>query len=243
MAGLFRKIASAFVQVESAPASPGADSGLTSEADALIAQLEGSAGTTGDDLLDAEPLPDAPASSLPADTLAVLNMKPDEVYAQAGLVDGPAAAPRVVRMLVGLAQFPPPQQLAMLRALDSADDSWSEEEVLADARTRQGALRQHLQSIEQARATRLSALEQQTRDTSEQRQSTLAEIDAQMVELTKLREQALAESAAALAELETQKQEVELAADQSRRSITEVVNHLSALVSFFTSGGPPPRVG
>jgi hypothetical protein len=168
-------------------------------------------------------------------------MTPDAVYVSAGLADSPSASPRVLKMLTGLAQFPPPQQLAMVRALDAADDSWSEDEVLADARARQGALRQHLQNIERARADRLAALEQQTRETQELRQKTLAEIDAQVAELTKLREQAVSESAGALADLERQKQDVELAADRSRRTINDFVNHLGNLVSFFTSGGPPPR--
>jgi hypothetical protein len=238
MAGLFRKIASAFVELDASGRSvePAPSGDATSEADALIAQLEGTTSAA-----PPEPEP-PPPSALSPDTAAVLGMSAEQVYGAAGLADGPSSAPRVSKMLAGLAQFPPPQQLAMIRALDAADDSWSEEEVLADARARQGALRDHLQRVERARADQLQALEQKTRDTQDLRQKTLAEIDAQMAELTKLREQAVADSAAALSDLDRQKQDVEVAADQARRGITEVVNRLGVLVTFFTSGGPPPRV-
>jgi hypothetical protein len=233
MAGLFKKIASAFVQMDASAPDPAPAGDV--DADALIAELEGSVAADG-----GAP-PPLPPPSLPADTLAVLEMTPDEIYAANGLADGPSSSPRVAKMLAGLAAFPPAQQLAMLRALDAADDTWSEDEVLADARTRQGALRQHLQDIERARAERLQSLEQKTRETQETRQATLAEIDAQIAELTKLRDQAVSESASALADLERQKQDVELAADKSRKAINEFVGHLGTLVSFFTSGGPPPR--
>lgn len=240
MSGVFRKIARVFVEIddsrtaasEAAPDSAGLDPGA--DAAELLARLDGTFAPTTS--TPAEPsAPPVPSAS--PDTSSVLDATEEQIFAQQGIADAAGSAVRVTKMLQGLAQFPPAQQLAMVRALDAADDTWSEAMVLTDARARQAALRAHLLKIEQARASRVAAIEQESRAAQATRAAQLTEIDGQIAELTRLREQAVAEAAQTLAGLEQQKQSVELGADAARRRLDEAIARFGALLGFFGGAG------
>src|SRR5262249_38133530 len=137
------------------------------------------------------------------------------------------------RMIAGLSMFPPEQQVVMVRAMDQADDTWSEDQVLDDARRRQSVLRGHLQSVEEERAARIQALDAQIQSTQGQGRQLLEDLDRRIGELQIQREAAIADATAAVAQLEQQKKALEDQAEQSRRGITHVINALSGLMGFF----------
>jgi len=242
---LFRKIASAFVEIDpkAAPAAaePGGETSAALEAE--LAALEGSATTlpSGAGSQAVVKLAPPPSAALPAETQSLLALTPEQVFSEAGFVETPASAPRLLKMLAGLAAFPPAQQLAMLRAMDAADDTWSEAEVSADAERRQKALEAHLSRIEQTRQGRASALDQQAAGAQESRVATLAEIDRQIAELMKLREDAITECAQQVAAVDREKRELDLAAMEARNRTLAAAQQLGQLGAFFTAGGPPPR--
>jgi len=241
MAGFFKKIASAFVELDSSSPSSGAAVDTSAAIEAELAALEGQPNATGGAPSQAAQLAPAPEAALPAETQALLSLTPDGVFAEARFTETPASAPRVVKMLAGLAQFPHPQQLAMLRALDAADDSWSESEVTQDAQSRQATLEAHLTRIEQTRQGRLLALDQQGAVAQETRVATLAEIDRQIAELMKLREDAITECANSMASVDREKRELEMATMDARNRTLAAAQQLGQLVAFFSAGGPPPR--
>lgn len=243
MAGPFwRKVASAFVELPDPPKPAPEIPDVSADLDELLASVP-DVPEAPEPTPATRPAPAAPptAGAALGSASAVFERAAEQIYASAAITDTPSSAHRILKMLAGLAAFPRPQQLAMLRALDAADETWTEELVITDARGRQAALRNHLQAIEQARAARLSELEQATRDTQARRQQMLADIDKQIAELTLLREQAMTETAQNLAELESKKQECEVSADAARGKISGTVNELSELVSFLTGAGPLPR--
>lgn len=239
----FKKFASAFVDFDQKNGPPAeAGGGETSAAlEAELAALEGHPGALGDAGAAPVQLAPLPETALPAETQALLALTPEQVFVEAGFVESPASAPRVVKMLVGLGQFPYAQQLAMLRALDAADDSWSEAEVTDDAQRRQQALEAHLTRIEQARQGRIVALDQQAAAAQESRVATLAEVDRQIAEMMKLREDAITECAQAVAAFDREKRELEMAASDARNRTLAAAQQLGQLMAFFTTGGPPPR--
>lgn len=241
---LFKKFASAFVEFDqkggARDAAPPA--GETSAAlEAELAALEGQPTALGDAGLPPVNLAPPPAAALPAETQALLALTPEQIFLEAGFIETPASAPRVVKMLAGLAQFPYAQQLAMLRALDAADDTWSEAEVTEDATRRQQTLEAHLTRIEQTRQGRVAALDQQAATAQQTRVDTLAEIDRQIAELMKLREDAITECANAVAGVDREKRELDMAAADARNRTLAAAQMLGQLVAFFTTGGPPPR--
>jgi hypothetical protein len=241
MAGFFKKFASAFVQFDGQSSAAEAGGETSAALEAELAALEGQPTALGEASSAAPAAPPPVEAMLPAETQALLALTPDQIFAEAGFVETPASAPRVVKMLAGLAQFPHPQQLAMLRALDAADDTWSETEVAQDAQNRQATLEAHLTRIEQTRQGRILALDQQAASAQETRVATLAEIDRQIADLMKLREEAITDCASAMAGVDREKRELELAAMDARNRTLAAAQQLGQLVAFFSAGGPPPR--
>ncbi len=252
MTGFFRKFAGAFIEVErdgKEEATAAAETGsgpfdeITRETSQLLAQLEGAQG--GSSPLSPS---DAPQQVSTADDqtvleISALQMTADQVFAASGIVDGPSSAQRMLKLIAGLAMFPAEQQVLMVRAMDAADDSWSETEVLEDARHRQSALRRHLQMMEEERNTRLLALNQRIETTRAEGQRILEEIDNQLAQLQKKREGAVVDITNATGQLAQQIKELETSAETARRGITQVINALSQLITFFTGGKGGQPIG
>jgi hypothetical protein len=244
MAGIFKKVASAFVEFtpeEGQPpgGSPGGGGSLEDinrDAGDLLAQLGDSPRASAPSV--ATPGTRAPAGGSPS---SVMEMTADDVFAAAGLADAPSSSRRILKMLAGLSAFPLPQQLAMVRALDAADDTWSEPEVLADARGRQEALRRHLQAVEAEKAARVTDVGRRSQQVQADGQATVNEIDRQVAELQKMRQEALSQTASAVAALDGERQQVEAVAERAQKGINQVINGLGSLINFFTAGGAPPQ--
>jgi hypothetical protein len=233
MGGFFKKVAGAFVYLdeEDAKAKKNPDTvhldQVARDTDELIAQLGGrhaepSPARTVTPVADAAP---SGSSSL---------MTADDVFKSAGLADGPNSAQRVLKIITGLAMFSREQQVVMVRAMDGADDTWSEDQVLQDARRRQAALRNHLQSIDSEKNQKLQAVTARTAKSQSDGKRRLDDIDQQIAELQKLREEAVATATSELNALELEKKQTEEAAEKARRGITTVINALSELITFFT---------
>ena len=236
MGGFFRKVAGAFVEFEDSEESE-AGSGaslddITNDSAALLAQLESiqaeemAPGSGGTSTGDAQPPP------IPADG-SILSLTAEQVCAAAGIPEGPNAAPKVIKMIAGLAMFPPEQQVVMVRAMDAADESWSEQAVASDADARKAALQAHLQALEMERQTRIQALDAEIARKQETGRQVVAEIDAAIDDLSIQREGAISDTASSVEKLEQQKREVDAAASQATGGINHVINALSGLVQFF----------
>lgn len=182
-----------------------------------------------------------PAVATPVQGSAASSMTADDIFLAAGVADTPNSAIRILRMLAGLSMFPPEQQRVMLRAMDQADPTWSEEEMLMDAHQRLAALRQHLERLEGERQASLTSLEESISKAKASGDSMVAEIDAQIAELQKLRNDALAETATAVSGLEGQKREADTVAAEARARLDGIRQSLEGLVSFLSGGAPGPQ--
>jgi hypothetical protein len=145
-----------------------------------------------------------------------------------------------LKIIAGLSMFPREQQSVMVRAMDAADETWSEKEVLADARRRQSALRSHLQAIDNERREKLEAVAARVERAQADGKRRLDDIDGQISELQKLRQEAVSATASALAEFEMARKQSEEGAEKARRGITSDINALSDLITFFTGGETKP---
>ena len=246
MGGFFRKVAGAFIYLEDEPkrseeGEPAAHDvpldHVAADAAELINQLGGH--TPAADPMAVAPGAGAPDSGAP-DSSSVMTMTADQVFTAAALGDGPNSAQRVLKIVAGLAAFPKEQQVVMVRAMDAADDAWSEKDVLDDARRRQASLRNHISAIEAEKTERLRWIASNAQSAEAEGKQALTEIDAQIAGLQQLREQTAARTHAALTELEQQRRQLEDSAEKARRGITTVINALSELITFFT--GNDPRV-
>lgn len=248
MSGLFQKFASAFVEIEPDPTADGevpADRNvpslddITQDASDLLAQLDGMtmkrgrAGEMPGTQIKPPKGEESRSNAEVSGSASKLDMTAQSVFQQSGIVDGPNSAERIIKLISGLAMFPTEQQVVMVRAMDAADNSWSEEEVLEDARKRQAVLRRHLQEIQAEREQRLASLDQRIEETRAKGQETIGDIDRQIADLQKQREEAVIDITATVGKFEQQKEELQRRAEEARRGITSVVNAFSNLMSFF----------
>lgn len=250
--GVWRKIGGVFLEFEDEQAttpkrssrtapSSAAPSDLAGDADALLAQLEGRAPsrprrarTSAPPSRAAAPAASSATPAPPPPKADPLTMSPEAVYEAAGISDNPNSADRILKMIAGLAAFPPEQQRAMVQALDAADPSWAEADVLTDARSRQAALRNHLRSIEAEGKARAAALSARQAEVEKTGKTNLDEIDKQIAELQSLRQQQVASTASQVQKLTAEAAELEAASETARRGVTDEVNRLSGLMTFFT---------
>lgn len=244
MSGFFKKMASAFVEVEEDPneARSGSDGGksrgsldeITQGTAELMAQLEGMRGPAA-----AQPAPVAVSvGGAPPVSSSRLQMTADGVFIEAQIADGANSAQRILKLIGGLAMFSAEQQVVMIRAMDQADETWAEDLVMEDARNRQAALRRHVQSMEDERATGVAQLSAEIERAKTEGRAVVDEIDRQISELQQRREKAVVDTAGQVSDLQHRQQELESTAAAARRGITHVINALSQLITFFTGGKP-----
>jgi predicted nucleic acid-binding Zn-ribbon protein len=129
----------------------------------------------------------------------------------------------------------------MVRAMDSADESWSEPEVVADARKRQGLLRAHLNRVAQARAQRMSALAQEIDDAKKNGDAVLAELDRRIADLYARRESEATATTTNVGKLVQKQKELEASESRSRQGVAQVIQALAGLLTFL--GVPPGPEG
>lgn len=242
MAGFFRKVAGAFVEFPDGPpsggrASPGLpDEPTSDDVAALLDQLGATGMRTAEPVASAAVVSDSPPPPPPTDALTV---SPEALFEAAGIHDGPNSALRLMKILAGLAMFPPEQQLAMVRALDAADATWDESSVLSDARMRQQALRTHVDAVEAEHGRRQAELSEQARQSQAHGDSVIADIDRQIAELQALRHEALSETAQAVARIDAERRDVDGQRERARKAVAEMSDRLSSLVTFFAGQRGP----
>lgn len=227
MAGFFRKVASAFVELPEPPAPAAEEVTSTDDVTELLSQISAT---------PAAREPEPPPAPAPAE-VDLLRFDADAVYAASGLEDSPNSAGRLLKMIAGLAMFPPDQQLAMVRALDAADASWTEGGVLGDARKRQQVLRVHQDKVEREHARRVASLGEHGREAQAKGNGIVAEIDQQIAELQRLRQEALGETATTLARLDGERREADAALASVRAALADAQAKLSGLINFFAGQG------
>jgi hypothetical protein len=246
MPGFFRKVAGAFIEIEREQEEPkgsemesgGSLEAMNRDAAQLLAQLEGKGPGVPPPLAQSQYSSfNSPSPEPTVSEYSTLEMNADQVFTAGGLLDGPNSAQRILKLIAGLSMFPAQQQVLMLRAMDAADDTWSEAEVLEDARRRQSVLRRHLQIMDNERNSRLTAINQRIEETRTEGQKLIQQIDEQLAQLQKERETAVIGVTNAVGDLEQEKKSLEATAENASRGITQVINSLSQLITFF-SGTP-----
>jgi hypothetical protein len=228
-----RKVASAFVVIDEAasataePASAEQEglADMAKETSTLLAQLERRPAAEG--IAGAQPQTD------------LLDWTAEDVFRDSAIQDSPNSALRLIKLIAGLSMFPREQQLAMVRAMDQADDSWAEPDVVQDARKRQGLLRAHLTKVAQYRAERSAEIATAIETTNQNGRAVLAELDQRIAALYARREQEAAETAAAISKFEQQQKELDAREARARQGTAQVIQALGGLLSFVgASQGP-----
>lgn len=213
---VFRRLAGAFVDLGDNP-NKGA-----SDVDALLAGFD----------TKAHPTPDvSPVTPGPART--ALDWTIPEVFAAGKVVTGRDTADTVLALLEGLRAFPPAQQLAMIRAMDAADDTWAESDILADAQNRLRVLQQYGAFIDRDATSQIEAAKSEFTAAQAACDQEIQALDQQIAALQAQRQGVTQKAASAKAQTDAAIQTIKTRADEARKRASDTAAKYKALVTFF----------
>lgn len=242
--GFWRKVASAFVEIEpgSGPAPTPSGGSAPSAADlaaaaadteALLAQLDGGAKPAA----KAAPAPLAP--HVPGDTpVGSVEEVPEglpfsEIYGEAGVAHVHHTAEQMLQILDGLQAMPSEARRMAVQAMDAADDRWTLDDVVQDARQKREVLSQHcdhLAGIASAAEAQTTAEKAAADELLGQAEATIHEQIAQLeAELAAFRQDAADRKATATAHLQAVRDAV---ARETARHQSEIFR-LQRIQAFF----------
>jgi hypothetical protein len=157
----------------------------------------------------------------------------DEIFVEGGAATGKNSAETAIKLRDGLAAFPAPQQIAMLRAMDSADDSWNEASVVEDADARVKIALEYIKMVDADAADRIGKINAECDADVQATQNQVNELDKQIATLQAERNKSLARVTWAQAEASKDVEAVKTRANGIKDATTKVVDKYKEIVNFF----------
>jgi len=225
--------AARLIESTDAPAAAPADDG---DIDAIIrrAAAAESRGAPAPAPAPAE-APTGDAGPAPADTLPEVEegLPFPDIYARQGLTEAAFPVERLQKLVDGLRTLDPTTRRAAITAMDVADETWSMDQVLADADAKIDALRGHQRHLQagadalvQHNRERIAALES-SRDTR------VAELRRQIAALEAQVQDAIGTAAADIARLQSESESNKAALQRETQRLDTQIAGLQDLVAQF----------
>lgn len=186
------------------------------------------------------PSPDpAPAAAiepaLEAASVPAAPLKLDDIYAKAGVPASQYPAERLLRLIEGLSAMDANTRLMAIKAMDAADESWTIDDPLADARAKAEALAMHAELLQ----LNLQALERDTQARTEavttRSEKVVADIRQQMSELEALMSREVARAAQDIAGQQAQLRVAREHTAGQLASLTQLSQQLQHLSAQFSA--------
>lgn len=222
------------------PTAPAAEPSSADDADidAIIrraAEAEARA-TTSAERPSAAPAEDLPAAGS-VDVTAPAGVEEGlafaDIFARQGVAEAAFPVERLLKLVEGLRTLDPATRRAAIMAMDVADETWSMEQVLADADTKIAALRGHQRhqqgvadALVQANRDRIAGLESS-------RDARLAELRQQIAALEAQIQDAIGSTAAEVAKLQSESESNKAALTRESQRVDAHILNLEELVAQF----------
>lgn len=156
-----------------------------------------------------------------------------DMYARQSVAEASFPVERLLKLVEGLRALDPTTRRAAIMAMDVADETWSMEQVLADADAKLAALRNHQRQMQgaadgvvQANRERVAALESS-------RDSRLAELRQQISALEAQIQDAIGSTAADVAKLQSESESNKAALLRETQRIDAQILNLEELAAQF----------
>lgn len=156
-----------------------------------------------------------------------------QIYARQGVADAAFPVERLIKLVDGLKALDPTTRRAAITAMDVADETWSMDQVLADADAKIAALRGHQRDLQasadalvQANQTRIAALESN-------RDARLADLRQQIAALEAQIQDAVGATAADVARLQSESESNKAALARETQRLDAQVLGLEELAAQF----------
>lgn len=184
------------------------------------------------------PLPGDAAPAAPAVAGIEEGLSFADIYARKGLTEAQFPVERLLKLVDGLRALDPATRRAAITAMDVADETWSMEQVLADADAKVAALRGHQRQMQgtadavvQSSRERIGALENS-------RDGRVAELRQQIAALEAQIQDAIGTTAADVARLQSESESNKAALLRETQRIDAHILNLDELVAQFR---PPAK--
>lgn len=178
----------------------------------------------------------AASTAAVATTGAGLPLNLDDIYANGRIAPSLYPAERLLRLVDGLSAMDEATRLMAIKAMDTADESWSIEDPLADAAAKVKALAAHaeqlqlnMQALQAESQTRLNAV-------AARQEQVVGDIRKQITELEALVSRELTRAAQ---ETATQEASLKAAQDQTARELDEIARISQRLQGLAVQFGDP----
>lgn len=156
-----------------------------------------------------------------------------DIYGRQGVVEAQFPIERLLKLVEGLRALDPTTRRAAITAMDVADETWSMDDVLADADAKMAALRGHQRQMQgaadgvvQANRERVAALESS-------RDGRLTELRQQIAALEAQIQEAVGSTAADVAKLQSESESNKAALLRETQRIDAHILNLEELVAQF----------
>lgn len=192
------------------------------------------------------PLPEEPAAEAYAPAEPEVAMEPaapveaaapgltlEQIYAAAGVPPSPYPAERLLRLIDGLKAMDEATRLTTIRAIDSADDSWSIDDPRRDAAAKVAALERHASGVRSALARAEQDTQARREQLTQQQERTLADIRRQIADLEGLLAREIARGTQEHASLEAALHMQREAANQELATLSRTTATLNGLIAQF----------
>lgn len=157
----------------------------------------------------------------------------EQIYAAAGVPPSPYPAERLLRLIDGLKAMDEATRLTTIRAIDSADDSWSIDDPRRDAAAKVAALERHASGVRAALARAEQDTQARREQLAQQQERTLADIRRQIADLEGLLAREIARGTQEHASLEAALHMQREAANQELATLTRTTATLNGLIAQF----------
>jgi vacuolar-type H+-ATPase subunit I/STV1 len=157
------------------------------------------------------------------------------IYQEASVPASNYTVERLGKLIDGLKQLDSVTQRAAILAMDSADDTWSIEDILQDAGKKVEALRAY-SSLATSKVARIrESIEKDVQRLAAEKDQSIASIRAQISELQQLLESTVSQHAAEAAKLNAQALSAQQAVDREQQRISAQIEKINTLIFPFTS--------
>lgn len=176
-----------------------------------------------------------PPAVMPIPT-SVLEGRPlEEIYAEAEVRSSPFPAEKLLRLLDGLMVMDAASRKTAVQAMDSADDSWTIEDPILDARRKIQALELARQGLQSVAADAAQTAEADLLAHDEYQEKATAEIRGQIAELETLLQKELERVASDRQNVKTQLEATRQAVDRESKRLDAEVTRLRHIEELFAS--------
>ena len=217
MSGLWKSVKSALVKSD--------------EDDAPLAPLP--------PLVARAPVATAPTFTPDSDLVLPEGVELATIYAEAGVPPAPFPIEKLAKVVEGLNQLDAATKKIVVASMDDADDTWTIEDVLRDARAKGAALSAYLTDIAELDVELNREVASRIEKAQAKRQATVDDLEAQIASLQAKREEAMTSAATDIAQLRAQGASASEAADRERQRITSSIKANDALVALFNTTPAP----